>query len=435
MLDRIKRALEKNSNVSGYTICENITEANELFFIKKNVDMDRAKRVHNFIVTVYKDFEVEEKKFKGSAMVNIHPTMTDVDIDKTIEEAVFAAQFVKNEYYPLVKTGANYRSMEESSFSKESLPYGINEVTKAVYAKDNYEKGGINSCEIFLNKTYTHLLNSEGVDVENTGYSAMVEFITTWKEEGCDEVELYRCLEFSELDAHTISTEVEEMIITCRHRAIAKNTPRLKSADVILTNDAVKKLFEFYNRKTSAASVYSGSSTWKLGDKIQGEQVKGDKLTIELDPFMKKSTMSAVCDSYGFALEPVRLIEAGVLNRYSANVRYAHYINVEPTGDISNIRVLGGSKTIEELKMQPHIEVVAFSDFTVDDMTGDFCGEIRLAYYFDGEKTTAVAGGSISGNLNEVQNEMYLSKELQNENNFEGPKAIKLLNVTVAGVE
>ena len=46
-----------------------------------------------------------------------------------------------------------------------------------------------------------------------------------------------------------------------------------------------------------------------------------------------------------------------------------------------------------------------------------------------------VTGGSISGNINELQNELFLSKELQKDNKFEGPKVIKLLNVTVAGIE
>lgn len=433
MLDRIKQVLIDN-NVDGYKIVESKAEANELFFIKKNVDMDRAKDVHHFKVTVYKDGEEDGKKYKGSASINIHPTMSNVEIEKAIGDALFAAQFAKNPYYPLVKPAEKYTHLKESNFSKETLPYWINEVTKAVYKNDNYEKGGINSCEIFLNKVYTHIVNSEGVDVEATNYECMVEFITTWKEAG-EEVELYKCLNFSELDRDAVAKEVENMITICREKAIAKSTPNVEKTSVLFTGETVKDLFSFYYAKSNATAIYKNESTWKIGDKIQGEDIKGDHITMIIDPFLKNSTHSGSFDEDGMPLAPVTILEDGVLARYIANNRYAHYLNVEPTGDISNIVVSGGSKSFEELKAEPYIETVAFSDFNVDDLTGDFCGEIRLAWYFDGKNTIPVTGGSISGNLNDLQNAMFLSEEIEKHNNFEGPKAVKLLNVTVAGIE
>jgi len=434
MVDRIKQILINNNDIDGYKIVENVIESNELFFIKKNVDMDRAKKVHHYKVTVYKDFEEDENKYKGESTTNIYPTMNDIEIEKAIKDGAFAAQFVKNPYYPLAKPAAEYGSMEESSFSKESLPYWMNEITKAIYKNDNYEKGGINSCEIFLNKVYTHIVNSEGIDVASTNYEGMVEFITTWKEEG-EEVELYRCLNFSDFDGEGLSEEVQKMITICKEKAIAKSTPALDKPSVLLTGEAVKEIFSFYYSQGSADSVYTEVSTWKIEDKVQGENVKGDHITMILNPFMKNSTSSGSFDEDGFAVQPVTILEKGVLKGYIADTRYAHYLKVEPTGNIENIIVSGGSKTINDLKKDPYLETAAFSDFTVDDQTGDFCGEIRLAWYFDGEKITPVTGGSISGNINELHNELFLSKELQKDNKFEGPKVIKLLNVTVAGIE
>lgn len=65
--------------------------------------MDRAKNVHHFSLTVYKDFEEEGNKYKGSSTTNIYPTMGDRELEKAIDDAAFAAQFDKNPYYPLVK--------------------------------------------------------------------------------------------------------------------------------------------------------------------------------------------------------------------------------------------------------------------------------------------------------------------------------------------
>ncbi len=434
MLEQIRRILMNQKDISGYKIKETLIQSNELFFVKKNVDMDRAKSVHHYNITVYVDFTEEGVKYKGSSTTSIHPTMNEGEIEKAIRDAAFAAGFVKNPYYPLVSPTSFNVALPKSNFAGEDLPYWMNEITKAIYKNDIYDKGGINSCEIFLNKTITRIVNSEGVDVSEEGYRCMVEFITTWKEEG-EEIELYRCIDCSDFDAELLADEVKNMINICKEKAIARNTPALKTASVILTREAVKDFFTYYYSKSNASSVYNQSSTWKIGDKVQGDEVKGDRITLMLDPFMKNSTNSEAYDSDGFPVKPVKIIDQGELKQYSADTRYAYYLGVAPTGNIGNVFVESGSRTMEELKKEPYLMTAAFSDFTVDDMTGDFCGEIRLAWYYDGKTTIPVTGGSITGNIGELQHEMYLTKERQKDNNFEGPAMVLLKNVTVAGIE
>ena len=431
MINTIKNIITNNKNVDGYKITEEKIQSNELFLIKKSIDMDRAKDVHHFKIVIYKDIEEDNIKYRGAATINIHPTMSESEIEIAINEAVFAAKFAKNPYYPLVKNSNLYKKNNESNFSSEDLPHWINEITKAVYKNDIYENGGINSCEIFLNKVYTRIINSEGVDVQGLNYKCMVEYIPTWMGES-EEVELYKCLNFSSFDPSFIAEDVESMIDICKERAVAIKTPHLEKIPVILTKDAVSEIFSFYTTKSNAATIYNEESTWKIGDKVLGDNVLGDVISIKLDPFISNSTKSNSFDEDGFPLEAVTIIENGVLKNYIASNRYAYYLNVKPTGNINNVIVSGGSKTIDELKEEPYLEIAAFSDFTVDGLTGNFGGEIRLAWYFDGSKVIPVTGGSISGNIMELQKELYLSKELQSDNNFIGPKAIKLMNVTIS---
>lgn len=434
MLEQIKEILINQNNISGYKIKESQVYSSELFFVKRNVDMDRAKHVHHFYVTVYSDFTEEGTSYRGSSTTCIHPTMNPEEVRKAIQDTAFAASFVKNPYYPLVKPASIGAASLESNFAKESLSYWMNEITKAIYKNDIYEKGGINSCEIFLEKIMTRIVNSEGLDVSEESYRCMVEFITTWREEG-EEIELYRCIDCSEFNADLLAGEVKNMIGICKEKAIAESTPALKTSSVILTREAVKDFFAYYYSKSNASSVYNQSSTWKVGDKVQGDMVKGDCITLTLDPLMKNSTKSEAFDVDGFPVKPVRLLDEGKLIQYAADSRYAYYLGVEPTGNIENVIVESGSKSIEELKREPYLMTAAFSDFTVDTMTGDFCGELRLAWYYDGRKTIPVAGGSVTGNIAELQQEMYLSKERQKDNNFEGPAMVLLKNVTVAGIE
>jgi PmbA protein len=225
------------------------------------------------------------------------------------------------------------------------------------------------------------------------------------------------------------------MINICKEKAIAGNTPALKTSSVILTREAVKDFFAYYCSKSNASSVYNQVSTWKVGDEVQGDKVKGDRITLTLDPFIKNSTNSETFDSEGFPVKPVKVIDQGELKQYAADTRYAYYLGVAPTGNIGNVVIESGSHTIEELKKEPYLMTAAFSDFSVDTMTGDFCGEIRLAWYHDGKTTVPVTGGSITGNIDNLHHELYLSKERQKDNNFEGPSMVLLKNVTVAGIE
>lgn len=431
MINIIKNIITNNKNVDGYKITEEKIQSNELFLVKKSIDMDRAKDVHHFKIVIYKDIEEDNIKYRGAATINIHPTMSEKEIEIAINEAVFAAKFAKNPYYPLVKNSNLYKKNNESNFSSEDLPHWINEITKAVYKNDIYENGGINSCEIFLNKVYTRIINSEGVDVQGLNYKCMVEYIPTWMGKD-EEVELYRCLNFSNFDSSSIVDDVEGMLNICKDRANAIKIPKIGKMPVILTRGAVPKIFSFYTFKSNAQAIYEEESNWKIGDRILGEDVLGDVISIKIDPFMSNSTKSNFFDEDGFPLDAVTVIEDGVLKNYIASNRYAYYLNIKPTGNINNVIISGGSKTIAELKEEPYLEIAAFSDFTVDTLTGDFGGEIRLAWYFDGSKITSVTGGSISGNITELQKELYLSKELQIENNFVGPKAIKLINATIS---
>ena len=89
----------------------------------------------------------------------------------------------------------------------------------------------------------------------------------------------------------------------------------------------------------------------------------------------------------------------------------------------------------EELRSGQYLEVVEFSDFQVDAMTGEIFGEIRLAYWHDGEKTVPVSGGSISGSMSDFVGNLYMSRESALYNSMRIPALTRLAGVTVTGVQ
>ena len=88
---------------------------------------------------------------------------------------------------------------------------------------------------------------------------------------------------------------------------------------------------------------------------------------------------------------------------------------------------------LEQMKQGAYLHIVSFSDFQMDDFTGHFGGEIRLAFLSDGEKVIPVTGGSVNGSILEVQDRMIFSKERYTNSRYDGPMAVVMDGVQVAG--
>lgn len=85
------------------------------------------------------------------------------------------------------------------------------------------------------------------------------------------------------------------------------------------------------------------------------------------------------------------------------------------------------------MKKKPYLQAMKFSDFQMDPFTGHFGGEIRLAYLFDGNAVTKVTGGSVNGIITKAHKNLVFSEERYSDSHYEGPFAVKIENVAVAG--
>ena len=89
-----------------------------------------------------------------------------------------------------------------------------------------------------------------------------------------------------------------------------------------------------------------------------------------------------------------------------------------------------------ELKKGPCLWAVTFSDFQMDAMSGHFGGEIRLAYLIEADGTvTPVTGGSVNGSILEAQKNLTFSTDRYLSIGYDGPYAMRLSGVSVAGTE
>ncbi|MBN2658553.1 MAG: modulator protein [Spirochaetales bacterium] len=432
MIELIKKALN-SVEADNWKILEKEVLSKELFFIRKELDMNRGKKVRKYTVTLYKNFEEEGVKYTGSATFELSPEMTEQELVSRFETGLLAASFVKNPYYPLVEPTDRIQPGLKSDFASKDFMEMMSGFQKAVFKYDNLNLGGVNSAEFFINKSDVRFVNSRGVDVSYKKYNGEIELITDWNENN-ESVELFQIIGFSDYCPELIEEEAKAQIENSRDRALAAPSKELKNINVILNTEALKEIMGCYVNQTNAQAVYDQYSRAEIGKVFQGETVTGDLLNIRLNPFMANSPKSAPYDNDGFPLSEQLIYKDGVVRKFHGSLQYTSYLGLEPTGTIRNMEVEGGSRTMEELRSEPYFEVVSFSDFLMNPLTGDFGGEIRLGRYFDGEKIVPVTGASISENLFKIHHEIYLSKETTQKENYMGPKILMYPKGHVTGV-
>ena len=89
------------------------------------------------------------------------------------------------------------------------------------------------------------------------------------------------------------------------------------------------------------------------------------------------------------------------------------------------MQVQPGSACEKCLTAAPYLEVLSMSGLQVDLFNDYIGGEVRLAYYCDGETITPVTGISITGSLKQVLSSIRLSSETAVADDYSGPaKAI-----------
>lgn len=426
MIKQILKALER-ANIAQYYINSTETQSIESFYVRQRLDLTRAVDTTEYTVTVYRSDEKDGRTLMGASDTQIYPGMEMEEIEAALRSAYHAAGFAGNQSYELYAGTKEEYIPSTSGLAKQSLEETIAQMTEALFSADVKEDVFVNSAEIFAVRQVHHILNSCGVDVSYESYQVKGEYVIQ-----CiapQDVETYHSFSYRESEVEALRRDVEEALAMTQARAQAKQAPQAGEYRIILSGEQMNTLFSYYVSRSGSGMVYQQYSNYQVGMQVQGstENVKeGDRLTIWLkakDPF----------SSEGIPMKDRVLLEDGVLRTIHGGNRFAQYLGIEPTGFYGSIQVPVGEKPLEEMKQGAYLHIVSFSDFQMDDFTGHFGGEIRLAFLSDGERVIPVTGGSVNGSILEVQDRMVFSKERYTNSRYDGPMAVVLEGVQVAG--
>ena len=424
MLDRILSALGK-CGIEDYHIVVKDEQSAELFFIKKELDMQRLKKVQTADVSVYHVFEEGDNRFRGVASVQVQDSLTQPEMEKLFADAYYAAGFVKNKYYDLYEGTKVGMVQAKDPFGEKTLNEMVQGFAQALFAEDVYKEVFINSAEIFASRLTVHIRSSRGVDVSYNRSRVQGEFVVQCT--SGQDVETYQDFSYNGWNLDAIREKARNTIELTRARARATTAPTAGEYRLILSGGYVNEFMSYYVNRASSFAIYQKYSTFSVGCDVQGGEVSKDRVNMTMKsnvPFSDE----------GIPMKNRELVKDGKLMMIHGGNRFAQYLGIAPTGNFDGYKVEAGNVSIEQMKEQPYLEVVNFSDFQMDWFTGHFGGEIRLAFLYDGKTVTPVTGGSVNGNIFEAQKSLVFSKEMQVEKDFEGPKAVAMDGVSVAGI-
>jgi predicted Zn-dependent protease len=438
MAEELLQALRRTRGIDAWKIVERRVEGRELYLIGHRVDMRRAKTVHHLQLTLYRDREREGQHLRGSTTLRLPLDCGRGELARMLERGIEAARWAENPHYPLVRPGMGEPERPASAYAHRpvDLDQALGPLAGALFAAEqDGGSAGLNCAELFAENVGTRIRNSEGVDVGYTSFWGSGELIVEARGAG-GEVELFQELAFAQADPEPLREEARRLLALCRDRLQAAPTPALGSFPLLLTGEAVSQLFDYYLFHSSAESAYSRLARFTVGEPVQGREVSGDALNLDLEPYMAHSPRSCPWDEDGVPLRPVALVKDGRLLRFWGSVRHCHYLGIPPTGNIANLRVHPGVRSLEDLRGGGCLEAVSFSDFHCDPITGDFGGELRLAYLVDaGGGRKPVTGGSLSGRIGELAGSLRLSAQTQARPGYHGPEGVWLESVAVTGAK
>ncbi len=420
MLKKIEKALLKN-NVSIYRIIESKVKTQEQFYVLQKLETTRKTETLEQHVTVYKEFEEEGIKYLGSANFIVSHNVSTKELDTLINDALFASSFVKNKYYELPK-GTSKKNYNDKT--KPEDPFDILQNIAKIYIEASNDMCRFNSLELFYTERESQIINSNGVNYKKCTYNIQVEAIPSFKGEDL-KTELYRMFNYDKIDYDKIKEDSNNAINDVLLRSQAVKCEEKRKLNVILKDSNVRELFRELISTYTYQNVCYKSNFKSIGENVQENPVC--KMNISL----KTSSKADYFDSEGVLLKECEIIKDGVLKAYYGSNRFAYYLGLEPTGNLNTISLGKGTKDITKLCKDPYIEIIDLSGIQLDLYAGYVGGEVRLAKYFDGEKTYPISGFSFSGNLNECINTFELSKETTTIQGYTGPKYVLLKNCEI----
>jgi PmbA protein len=418
-------------------------EQTQLYVIGEQIESRRDVRDARVEVVLHNTHEPHSPDSAGPVSGSSGVTLLSTDIADTatlyarLNYAATIASLTDNQPYALPGLSAEgfptvaTADPELAGDMRAAVASAMNRLRAAVASWSSVR---LSSAELYATRAQRSLRNSRGLVGHSQGTHVFLDFVVIAREDD-REAEFHAELERRRLADLMIEGTVDAYASFARHSLYARQ-PATVTGPVILSGAALPEFFGPIVFNTSARAQYQKVSRVKPGEYLCGEEPRGDRLTLISDARRPYGLRSAPFDREGIPAQTVPIVAQGIYTHPWADARYAIYLGVTPTGSFANLTVTPGSWSLDDLRSTesgPIYEIVAFSWFNPDEISGDFACEIKLGYRHDAHGTTPIKGGSLSGNVFTALADARLSRETYSDGYYLGPAAIRFASLSIAG--
>src|SRR3954452_4371364 len=433
MLERIVAALQARADILGWSVRMIRSRQVQLYAVPDAVESRRTTTSERYVIQVLRQTGEPDAARCGDGNATLLP---GDDIDAAIDAATLMAGLVQNQPYALPTPSplpdlplADPKIQADAEATLDEL---LARLRAAAAAQPHVL---LTAAELYAEEQTTHLLNSRGIDATQTGTTIDMEWVLLCREaERAAEsfVELRR----RRVDDIDIVAEVTAGARQAADLLRAAAPPDYRGA-VVLCGATLATFLNGGVLQTlaSAATKFGKLSRWEIGEPVFRGPAAGDPLTVFATRRLPFGVRAGRFDDEGQPAQRVELIRDGRLCAFTANQRYADYLGIAATGDFGDIELPAGATPEATLRAEPYVEVVAFSWFTPNEITGDFSSEIRLGYLVEGDRRTPFRGGALVGNVIEALANARWSAETGFYGDYQGPRVARFGSLVVAGGE
>ena len=440
MLNKIVDALKKRKDLAGWTVRHIVTRGTQVYAVPKGIEARRAVDGERFVLDVLRQTKGPAVPAGTAGVGSGDATLLPGgDVEGAIDQATLVAGLVSNPVHGL-PAPASLPDVPLIDADLQKDPAGVMQAvmerTRAAAAKDPAVQ--LTAAECFSELRTTHLVNSRGIDAGQEQTRVDVEFVLKARQ-GEREAETFAEMTRRRVSDLDIEAAIEQRVRHTLDLLVAK-PPASRQGAVVLQNQALAIFMagdqgegSVLRTLGSAAAKYAKVSNWEIEKSVFRGEVKGDPLTVWANRAMPFGTASDRFDEEGLPAQRVELIRDNELVTFAAGQRYADYLGLTPTGDFGGVELPAGKTPASALLAEPYIEVVQFSWFNPDTITGDFATEIRLGYLVENGKRTPFKGGQLVGNYLDALADVRWSAETAFFGNYLGPQTARFNDLKLAG--
>ena len=436
MFARITEALKKREDLAGWTARHIRTSGAQMYAIPQGIESQRAVDGERYLVEVVRNTSASD----GSPAVGggNASLLAGEDIEAAIDQATLVAGLVANPVHG-IPGPAVFPDVVlcDEKLQKDASTAMLDVMDRMRSAVSQHPNVRLSAAECFGETEHTHLVNSHGIDVEQDSTLVDVEFVLHAQKADRESENL------AEMSRRQVADLNIETAVAARARyaldSLEAENPPSWQGPVVLRSETLATFLAgdqlsrgVIQTRASAASKYSGISQWEPGKSVFRTEVQGDPLSVWANRTVPFGTASNRFDAEGLPARRVEVIRENDLVSLVASQRYADYLNVPATGDFGNIELPPGSTPAAALLTEPYVEVVQFSWFFPNAITGDFATEIRFGYLVQNGIRKPFRGGQLIGNYMDALANVRWSAETGLFGAYLGPELARFNALKVA---